>query len=288
MSFLGKLLIAFQLVLSIVFLAFAGAVFSTQQNWKTLAETNEKNLKTEQAAHQNDLQADQLAKANLQQELKNELMNASVAAGSAKLLEDDVTSLKKELVAARTERDSQRTLAQVATEEARQRRDEALQQRAVNNDLHKLLTEKNDKVKALEDIVFNKSVEEKSLTDKHSKLLQESAIYKKILAANGLSADPKSVVGLQAPPPTVQGEVLETKRGGRAGSDLVEISLGLDDGLVEGHKLSVYRPAAGDRAASYLGEIRIVYVTPDRSVGVVVARAKNGIIAKGDNVTSKL
>ena len=100
MSFLGKLLIAFQLVLSIVFLAFAGAVFSTQQNWKTLAETNEKNLKTEQAAHQNDLQADQLAKANLQQELKNELMNASVAAGSAKLLEDDVTSLKKELVAA--------------------------------------------------------------------------------------------------------------------------------------------------------------------------------------------
>ena len=288
MSFLGKLLIAFQLVLSIVFLAFAGAVFSTQQNWKILAETNEKNLKAEQATHQNDLQESQQAKAKLEQELKNEKNRADGAEGSLKIREDEVTSLNKENVAAKTERDSQRTLAQVATEEARQRRDEALQQRAVNNDLHKLLTEKNDKVKALEDVVFNKSVEEKSLTEKHSKLLQESAILQKVLAANGLSADPKSVVGLQLPPPTVQGEVLETKRGGRAGSDLVEISLGLDDGLVEGHKLSVYRPAEGNRAASYLGEIRIVYVTPDRSVGVVVARAKNGIIAKGDNVTSKL
>jgi len=31
-----------------------------------------------------------------------------------------------------------------------------------------------------------------------------------------------------------------------------------------------------------------VYVTPDRAVGVVILRAKNGVIERGDNVTSKL
>ena len=119
-------------------------------------------------------------------------------------------------------------------------------------------------------------------------MLSELAILQKILAANGLPNDPKAVAGLQTPPPAVDGQVLETKRGGRSGSDLVEISLGTDDGLVEGHKLSVFRPAVNDRAAKFLGEIKIVYVTPDRAVGTVVSRAKNGIIEKGDGVTSKL
>ena len=192
------------------------------------------------------------------------------------------------MIAARTTSDEQRTLAKLTAEEARQRYDEALLQRAVNNNLHVLLNQKNEKNKALEDIVFNKTVEEKSMLDKHAKLLANYVILQKIIAANNLPTDPKLVAGLQTPPPAVEGEVLDTKRGVRSGSDLVEFSLGSDDGLVEGHKLSAYRPAAGDRAAKFLGTIKIVYVTPDKAVGLVVDRAKNGIIEKGDHVTSKL
>jgi len=298
MSFLGKLLVGFQLALSIIFLGFAGAVFTAQQNWKLQKETADKNFASLTA------EKDQLVEEARQfkervgpispesQKLVPVVKNLedalAAANGKAAGLETSLNAAEKELGAAKTERDEARTLAKLATEEARQRRDEALAQRAVNNDLHKLLNLKNDKVKAQEDIIFNKQVEEKSLNEKHSKLLSELAILQKILAANGLPNDPKSVAGLQTPPPAVDGQVLETKRGGRGGADLVEISLGTDDGLAEGHKLSVFRPAVNDRAAKFLGEIKIVFVTPDRAVGTVVSRAKNGIIEKGDGVTSKL
>jgi hypothetical protein len=288
MSFMGKLLVGLQLALSIIFLTFAGAVFTAQQNWKKQSDDLTKqvtDLKSQIANAEVDhkIYADRMEK-----DLKEEKKNAATSEGRATTLKDQLDASEKELIAAKTQSDEQRTLAKVATEEARQRREEALAQRAVNNDLQKLLNEKNDRVRALEDIVFNKGVEEKALQEKHSKLLGEVALYQKIIAAAGLSTDPKSVTGLQPPPPAVDGEVVETKRGGRNGSDLVEISLGSDDGLSEGHKLSVYRPAAGERQAKFLGEIRIVYVTPDRAVGTVVTRAKNGIIERGDNVTSKL
>lgn len=288
MSFLGKLLVSFQFVLSILFLTFAGAVFSTQQNWKTAKEDADK--RTAQIENEKrDLDADyQRYKTQSAIDLKNEQAKAQTAEGRAETLEKQVVVLEKELNGAKTERDEQTSLAKVTVDEAAQRRDEALRQREVNNDLQKLLNDKNNRLKALEDIVFNKTVEEKSLQDKHAKLLADLAIFQKIIAANGLSTDPKSVSGLQTPPPAVDGQVLETKRGGRNGNDLVEISLGSDDGLLEGHKLSVFRPAAGERHAKYLGEIKIVYVTPDRAVGSVALRAKNGIIERGDNVTSKL
>ena len=38
----------------------------------------------------------------------------------------------------------------------------------------------------------------------------------------------------------------------------------------------------------YLGEIRLKLVTADRAVGVVVDRAKNGVIEREDYVTTKL
>jgi hypothetical protein len=288
MSFIGKLLVGAQLAFSIIFLGFAGAVFTAQQNWKKQSEDLTKqvaDLKSEKAnsdvEHKNYVD-------RMERDLKEEKKNAATAEGRVTTLEKQLDAAEDLLGKAKTQSDEQRTLAKVATEEARQRREEALVQRAVNNDLQKLLNEKNDRVRALEDIVFNKGVEEKALQEKHSKVLGDVVLYQKIIAANGLSTDPKSVTGLQEPPPDVDGEVKETKRGGRNGSDLVEISIGSDDGLAEGHKLSVFRPANGERQAKFLGEIRIVFVTPDRAVGTVVTRAKNGIIERGDIVTSKL
>ena len=52
MSFLGKLLVGLQLFLSIVFLIFAGAVFSTQKNWKASKEAVDQQKKTVEAEKQ--------------------------------------------------------------------------------------------------------------------------------------------------------------------------------------------------------------------------------------------
>ena len=288
MSFLGKLLIGLQLFLSVVFLVFAGAVFSTQKNWKAAKESVDGNYTKLDADKKQVEEAFAAYKTRMEIDLKNEQTRAADGEGRAKTLKDQVDVTDKELVAAKTNADEQTELAKVSVEEARQRKEEALLQRGINNDLQKLLNEKQDRVKALEDVKFNLQVAEKALQDKHMKMLDVLALMQKIIAANGLSTDPQTVAGLQTPPPAVDGEVLETKRAGRSGSDLVEISIGSDDGLAEGHKLSVYRPQSAERAAKFLGDIKLVYVTPDRSVGAVVLRAKNGVIERGDNVTSKL
>ncbi len=288
MSFLGKLLVGLQLVLSVMFLIFAGAVFSTQKNWKAakeVADSNYAKLDVEKKQIQDEYDN---YKNRMARDLKTEQDRASTAEGQVDLLKRQLASSEDEANKAKIERDEQRELAKVSVEESKQRREEALQQREINNNLQKLLNEKTTRLQAAEDVIFNQKVAEKTLQEKHLKVLADLALMQKIIAANGLSTDPQSVVGLLTPPPAVDGEVLETKRGARSGSDLIEISIGSDDGLAQGHKLSVYRPQSGEKVAKYLGDIKLVYVTPDRAVGTVILRAKNGIIERGDNVTSKL
>lgn len=241
MSFLGKLLVGLQLVLSIMFLIFAGAVFSTQKNWKAakeLAETNITRLEGEKKLVQDEYDN---YKNRMTRDLKNETDRAAEAEGKADLLKRQLAVSEDEANKAKIERDEQRELAKVSAEEAVQRLEEARLQREINNNLQKLLNEKNGRLQAAEDVNFNLKVAEKTLQDKHSKVLSDLALMQKIIAAAGLSTDPQSVIGLLTPPPAVDGEVLETKKGARNGSDLVEISIGSDDGLAEGHKLSVYR-----------------------------------------------
>ena len=288
MSFLGKLLVGLQLFLSIMFLIFAGAVFTTQKNWKALKEVADTNI-TRIEGEKTQIQGEyDNYKNRMARDLQTEQQRAATAEGQVDLLKRQLATSEDEANKAKIERDEQRELAKVSVEESRQRREEALQQREINNNLQTLLNEKTTRLQAAEDVIFNQKVAEKALQDKHVKVLNDLALMQKIIAANGLSTDPQSVVGLLTPPPAVDGEVLETKRGGRSGSDLIEISIGSDDGLAEGHKLSVYRPQSADKAAKFLGDIKLVYVTPDRAVGSVILRAKNGIIERGDNVTSKL
>ena len=49
MSFVGKMLVVAQLLLSVVFMAVAGAVYSAHANWRTVAENKDKELKEAQS-----------------------------------------------------------------------------------------------------------------------------------------------------------------------------------------------------------------------------------------------
>ena len=51
MTFIGKMLVVVQLVLSLLFMAFAGAVFTVEQNWKQQFTDKDQDLKTEQDFH---------------------------------------------------------------------------------------------------------------------------------------------------------------------------------------------------------------------------------------------
>jgi hypothetical protein len=95
---------------------------------------------------------------------------------------------------------------------------------------------------------------------------------KMVLDRNGLTPD--SLVAHI--PPKVEGVVLEV-----SDKDLLEISIGADDGLKIGHTLDVYR------GNQYLGRIVIKKTNPDRAVGQVKKELQRGQIKRGDRVTTK-
>ena len=96
---------------------------------------------------------------------------------------------------------------------------------------------------------------------------------KLVLDANGLTVN--SLVS-NIEPINLTGIVLVV-----GDKDLIEISVGKDDGLREGHIMQVYR---GD---TYIGQIKIMKVAPDRAVGQIDKDLKRGQVRKGDHVTTK-
>jgi hypothetical protein len=110
------------------------------------------------------------------------------------------------------------------------------------------------------------------------------------LESAGISADAAELAAKSAPPPRVEGIIEEVNAARRQGSsELVEISLGSDDGLKKGHEMTVYRSGLkGGQRPKFLGKIRIVDTKPDKAVGEVIEGTRNGVIQKGDNVTTKL
>jgi hypothetical protein len=64
--------------------------------------------------------------------------------------------------------------------------------------------------------------------------------------------------------------------------DLLEISIGADDGLKKGHTLEIYR------SNSYLGRVQVMETWPDRAVVKIIPEYRKVIIKKGDRVATKL
>jgi hypothetical protein len=285
MSTVGKVLVVAQIAFSVLLMAFAGAVYSVQTNWKKQAT----GAQTQLTKATNDLAAE---KSREQKALDKAVANekalkdaADRAQGAADAAKAQVTQTQRQLQQTRTELESIRAEAKIAGDEARARRDEAVSMRQINAELHKTRDEQITLAHQYADNIVNLEQQSKTMTEKHNKLLNDYAILQKFIRIKGFDSDPREVAGLAEPAPITNGVVLNTKKGGRNGSDLIEISLGSDAGLAKGHELFVYRP---DGKGKYLGKIRLDYVDYRTAVGVVVQSTKNGQIQVGDNVTTKL
>lgn len=285
MTFIGKLLVIIQFVLTLCFMALAGAVFTSQANWKATAAA----LQTRIDNDTRDMQTLTEEKNKEIDDLKKELVATKTDADDAR---NDYVALQQQFEQQKTEVDrlkvqvnTQESLATIAGNEATIRRDEALLHRRINEGLNQSQNALNAKVSQLEDENFNQAVELKDVADRYNELLRTAGAYRRLLAANGFETDPKKIDRDLSPVPLVQGEVLMTQKARSGGREYVEVSIGSDDGLTEGATLYVYR--SGERA-QYLGEIMLTLVHPDTAVGIVVEKAKNGVIERKDHVTTKL
>ncbi|MBA4029684.1 MAG: hypothetical protein C0478_02045 [Planctomyces sp.] len=282
MTFVGKILVVLHLVLAVVFMAFAGAIFTAQANWRLAKENTQKQLdaaKRELGEKTTALTQAADTAAKNETELQGQVTQLT---GEKNALTLRNTSLEAEAARLKALANTEQKVAGLSTSEAEQRLLEAQLQRARNLELeasrNELITANNK----LSDEIFSAKVKLDALVAKHEESLREIATMKSYLASKDLPTDTKSMVVSTTPPPPVTGVVMDLRPARPGSSETVEISLGSDDGLTKGHILTIYR------ADRYLGKVRLNFITPDRAVGEVVERTKNSVIQRGDNVTTRL
>ncbi len=284
MSTVGKVLVVAQLAFSILLMAFAGGVYSVQTNWKTKTSDVQKKLDT---ASKQLSEAKSIAQKDKDKAVANEKAlkdEAARAQGGLDAAKAEINRSSRTLTQTKTELENMRSEAKIAGEEARSRRDEAVSMRAINNELHRTRDEQVTLAHQYADKITNLEQQIKGMVDKQTKLANDYAILQKFIRIKGFDSDPREVAGLVEPAPIVEAVVESTRKGGRNGAELVEISLGSDAGLAKGHEMFVYRT----EGRKYLGKIRLDYVDYRSAVGVVIQSTKNGQIQRGDIVTTKL
>ncbi len=289
MSFVGKFFVVMQILLSVTFMGFAVTVFTYQTDWKTEAEKKEANYQQANLQLQN-LQGefDKFRQDNTAS-LKDAQDRAERAEATLVGLKRTVEDLQGEKEQVSNLLQSQTSLAEISEDEAESRRTEAMTQRAANAVLHAKLKKKTDDCLVVEDELYNVKTVRDLLITKNKELTKELAFLRKVVRNNGLETDRRIYNAQNDPPPKVDGLVIKAGKNKKGSVDLVEISLGSDDGLVKGHILSIFRSGLQPgEEAKYLGQIKLVYVDSDQAVGEIVQKAKSGIIKRGDNVTSKL
>ena len=285
MTFVGKVLVVVQLVLAVCFMAFAGAVYTAETNWKkkaTDADTAAQQARSDASAANQQLEQ---AKTELGGQVAELNQRVALREGELKQASDQLARTEQQLQEARTAADRATAVANVSEEQARFRQEETLRQRERNQRLQGQIDELLASVRNYEDTLFQKNLSIEQMEVRHQELIDQLATYRDILLTNNLSLNPEDYGDLLVkadPPPRVKGQVLNTEVSKTSGTEFVEVSLGSDDGFQKGHTLDVYR---GDQ---YLGKIRLTTVYPDRAVGQVVTRPRNGTIKKGDNVTPRI
>jgi len=118
------------------------------------------------------------------------------------------------------------------------------------------------------------------LEERQKPLQNQVAAFRDALAKVGVRSDvgPDGTVRTDVDriPPNVKGEVVEIGE-----KNLIEISVGGDDGILVGHTLDVYRQGA------YLGKVKVLKTSADRAVAEIIPDFKRGTIRKGDRVATK-
>jgi len=287
MTFVGKILVVVQLMLSICFMAFAGAVYTSQLNWRDEAVS----LRQQVESLQREMQQKQ---AEFDQQLKVKEDRALEAEGQLQAARGDAEDYKRMLDAkqqlldaANTALAEQTKLATIAEEQAQAAQRESETLLGINDELIAAKNRLNAERLKLKDDVFSLERKVALVSERYEGVLDQVATLTNILRSSGLSTDPDDYPNLDSTPaPIVEGKVLNIARSERAGgSEFVDVSLGSDDGLRRGHSMFIYRDTDGGK---YLGKIILTDVSADRAVGRVVQKPKNGTIERGDNVTTKL
>ncbi|HUQ68104.1 MAG TPA: hypothetical protein VM165_01190, partial [Planctomycetaceae bacterium] len=232
MTFLGKVLVVVHLVLSVLFMAFAGAVYTSQTNWRTKHDNLKKTSDAAQTQAQTDITAANTSVTELKAQLATTQNEKVQWEGKAKSLEDENGRLDTENKSLKTSLDGQRTVAELNSQEAEERSKEAQVQRARNMELTQSRSTLSGDLNSVRDELFSLKLKVADNQEKYDALLKNYGTMRAYLASKDLPTDPRVMSVKSSPPPAVDGKILSARREEKGNRTLVEISVGQDDGLI--------------------------------------------------------
>lgn len=276
MSLLGKVLTMLNLVMSVLFLGLALVVLSTHTNWKNEVNRPQTGLKAQLEALQTALNQATTARQLVESQLNHERAARQAVLGN---LQTKIALMQQQLTDRTAERDSlsaklDSALQTMSTELAKLNRitDEIAMLRQHIRDAQQARDEKFQEIVGKTDQLVAAQGDLKRLEEVERQLLDQIGEYKNFLDTNGLR-----LTGGVPGPVDVEGQVE-----GLGERNMVQISIGFDDGLREGHELAVVR------GAEFVGKIRVVKTQPDKAVAVILKDYRRGIIKVGDRVDTRL
>jgi hypothetical protein len=272
MTLLGKIFTVAILIASLFLMFVAMVVYATHTNWQTAYN-----------AKQAQLQAAQQEKANLESQYGNQVSQLKAEMEAA---QQDVRKLESERVALVNQNTAiQREVDQLR---AQRRENDALVKATEEN--NNRLTEEVVKLRDLirenqqaRDEAFATTLKATSqlhttagdlatTKERNEQLVQQVASLNRSVLEHGIN--PNEPVTDQ-----VRGKITATRRAD--GGQLIEITVGADDGIRPGGTVEIFR---GDR---YLGRAEILRAEPDKAVGRILREFQQGQIQEGDDVATK-
>jgi hypothetical protein len=276
MNLLGKIFAMAILVLSVMFMTLSLAVYATHKNWKDEASQLQSQLTQSRGALElkiaefNRLETQLTGEVESVNQQVRKLETERVALVERNsVVQSELDQLKAErreatAMVAATQANNQR----LADEVTGLRQDIRTNEQARDQAFHTTLT-------ATEEL-HQKAGELRNSVERNRQLTEQVSGMTSVMDAKGI--DPNTPP--DAITPTVDGLVSRVRQ--VAGAQLVEVTIGSDDGLKQGNTVEVYR---GGR---YLGRLDIVKTSPDRAVGRVDRRFQQGSIQEGDRVATRL
>jgi hypothetical protein len=281
-NIVGKILIILQLIFSLCFMCFAGAAYTYSSKWKAEAE-NARQLVETQRKQIDDKDREHIQELETLQKATVDLQNlADTAQGEVTNLRTEIQTIRATLAEAEKQRDINGENYAVANAEADARKAESIQLRAEvqkqRDTIQSLIAERRN----IEDETLDLKGRVAAAREREIQTLAEIGRLNDLLRYHDL--DPRQQLAGASPEEItkVDGKVLATRQNESRSAELVHISIGSDDRITTGMTLIIYRNG------KYLGELRITDVYPDSAVGLVIERTRNGVIERGDDVTTKL
>jgi len=272
MNLIGKIFIVLIAVMSIFFMGLAVSVYATHQNWKELHTKT--NAKFTQMRDDND----QLA-AQIEQLKRTNSFERAARTKAIATLETRAQEIQQKYQDAVARLSSLQEEQNTAIESVSLAQSQLEQLKGQNTTLRDSIVkaqadrdEQFSQVRQLTDLINQAEGTKASLERRLQKLTDQYASAQEVLKAYDLKID----TPVHNIPPQLEGIVKA------ASQDLIEISLGSDDGLRTGHTVEVSRR---DR---YLGRAKIVKVQSDRSVGQLLSEYRKAPIQEGDSVQTKI